>query len=75
MDSAELEAVRVSGVASRRAGAEYFDNPHHFISATVDTLQQWHEWEALCGAWYAGWLVEDAGRSVELHRIMHMRSW
>lgn len=75
MSMRDWDGVMKDGARARKAGHSYFDNPHHFIAAPVETDQQWADWIALCQAWSSGWLREDAGRDAELRALLHVRSW
>lgn len=75
MSNCDWNGVVRDGVRARKAGLSYFNNPHHFTTAPVETDEQWSDWIALCSAWSAGWLNEDAGRDLELRALARVKYW
>lgn len=75
MQVSDVEGIALRGVAARKAGADYFDNPFLLHSAGDWTKAQTGAWMATCAAWWAGWLREDAGRTERIHRLLRIPSW
>jgi len=71
MQQSDFDGFCQRGIEARQAGLSYFDNPFHFSEVPLNTDEQFREWTSICGAWSVGWLKEDAGRSVELVRILN----
>ncbi len=63
VQQSDLDGLARLGTAAHAAGREYWDNPMFFSNVPTDTAGQLLAWVDLCGAWAAGWLEADAGRT------------
>jgi hypothetical protein len=75
MQLSDIVGIRKRGQLDRATGLGYFDNPHLMTTAPMDTMDQWDEWSAICHAWWDGWLAEDAGRTLNIQRLLAIRYW
>ena len=70
MQQSDLDGIERSGALARTRCFSYFDNPW-----LLSDLSFGDAWDAAVGAWWAGWMREDAGRDTTIARLMHLRVW
>lgn len=74
MQPSDIEGIAQRGVAARKAGVDYFENPFLLQNIAAD-WSQIGSWTTTCAAWWSGWRKEDEGRTERIHRLLKIRSW
>lgn len=70
MQQSDLEGIERSGALARSRSVSYFDNPW-----LICDLPFGDQWAAVVGAWWAGWMKEDAGRDKPVAQLMRVPMW